>query len=151
MLIRKAKPKDSDTLSNLAYKSKSYWGYSKDFLKRSKDDLTVTGEYIEQNPVYLMEKDNKIVAFYNFEVKNKKLEALFIDPDYIGKGIGKLLWLDLLGKAKELNIKEFTLDSEPNAEGFYLKMGANKIGYTSSTVFPNRNLPLMKVKVMYHL
>lgn len=148
MLIRKAKPKDSDTLSNLAYKSKSYWGYSIDFLKRCKDDMTVTVEYIEQYPVYVLEKDSKIIAFYSFDLKNTKLEALFIDPDYIGKGIGKLLWLDLLGKAKELNIKEFTLDSEPNAEGFYLKMGANKIRYTASTVFPDRNLPLMKVKVI---
>ncbi|MCR6104862.1 GNAT family N-acetyltransferase [Salipaludibacillus agaradhaerens] len=148
MLIRKAKPEDSDKLSHLAYKSKSYWGYSQDFLKKCKDDLAVTGEYIEQNPVYLIEKDYKIIGFYSFALKNKQLEALFIDPDYIGKGIGKLLWFDLLDKAKELNLKEFTLESEPYAEGFYLKMGANKIGYTSSTVFPNRNLPLMKVKVI---
>ncbi|WP_372898631.1 GNAT family N-acetyltransferase [Salipaludibacillus agaradhaerens] len=108
--------------------------------------MAVTGEYIEQDPVYLIEKDYKIIAFYSFALKNKQLEALFIDPDYIGKGIGKLLWFDLLGKAKELNLKEFTLESEPYAEGFYLKMGAKKIGYTSSTVF--RNLPLMKVKVI---
>lgn len=55
MLIRKAKSSDSDTLSNLAYKSKGYWGYSQDFLERCKDDLTFTGEYIENNPVYVME------------------------------------------------------------------------------------------------
>lgn len=94
-----------------------------------------------------MEIDNKIVAFYSFIINELKLDALFIDPDYIGKGLGKIIWKHLLNKAKELGISEFTLDSEPNAEGFYLKMGAINIGFTPSTVFPDRQLPLMKVNV----
>lgn len=148
MIIRKAEVTDNKVLSNLAYRSKAYWGYSEDFLEKCKDDLTVTVDYIEKNPVYVMESDNKIVAFYSFSLNSEKLEALFIDPDYIGKGLGKLIWTDLINRAKELNIKEFTLDSEPNAEGFYLKMGAKRIGYTPSTVFPDRSLPLMKVNVI---
>lgn len=148
MIIRKAEVTDSIVLSNLAYRSKAYWGYSEDFLEKCKDDLTVTVDYIEKNPVYVIESDNKIVAFYSFLLNSEKLEALFIDPDYIGKGLGKLIWTDLINRAKELNIKEFTLDSEPNAEGFYLKMGAKKIGYTPSTVFADRSLPLMKVNVI---
>lgn len=63
MLIRKAKPKDSDTLCNLAYKSKSYWGYSIDFLKRCKDDLTVTVEYIEQDPVMYWKRIVRLLPF----------------------------------------------------------------------------------------
>lgn len=58
------------------------------------------------------------------------------------------MWEDLLNKAKALGISEFTLHSEPKAEGFYLKMGAKKIGITTSTVFPDRKLPLMKVHVI---
>ncbi|MEY9972139.1 N-acetylglutamate synthase-like GNAT family acetyltransferase [Lysinibacillus sp. RC46] len=147
MLIRTAKIQDCYLLSNLAYKSKAYWGYTEDFLQQCKDDLTVTKEYIEKNPVYVMESDNKIVAFYSFTINELKLDALFIDPDYIGKGLGRMIWDHLLNKAKELGISEFTLDSEPNAEGFYLKMGAKNIGSTPSTVFPDRQLPLMKVNV----
>lgn len=147
MLIRSAKVQDCHLLSNLAYKSKAYWGYTEDFLQQCKDDLTVTKEYIEKNPVYVMESDNKIVAFYSFTIHKKKLDTLFIDPDYIGKGLGRMIWDHLLTKAKELGISEFTLDSDPNAEGFYLKMGAKNIGFTPSTVFPDRHLPLMKVSV----
>ncbi|MEH6945444.1 GNAT family N-acetyltransferase [Bacillus sp. JJ722] len=148
MKIRKASTNDINSLSKLAYKSKAYWGYSEDFLKKCKDDLTVTIDYLEKNTVYVLENDHKIVAFYSFSLIPEKLDALFIDPDYIGNGIGKILWMDLLQKAKELNIKQFTLDSDPNAEGFYLKMGAERIGYTPSTVFPDRPLPLLKVKVI---
>ncbi|WP_262372709.1 GNAT family N-acetyltransferase [Sutcliffiella horikoshii] len=72
---------------------------------------------------------------------------MFIDPDYIGKGIGKIMWTHLINKAKELEMNEFTLDSEPKAEVF-LKMGAIKTGYSPSTVFPDRKLPLMKVQVI---
>ncbi|MDD1502481.1 GNAT family N-acetyltransferase [Lysinibacillus sp. CNPSo 3705] len=147
MVIRRAKVQDCHLLSNLAYKSKAYWGYTEDFLQQCKDDLTVTKEYIEENPVYVMESDNKIVAFYSFTIHKKKLDTLFIDPDYIGKGLGRMIWDHLLTKAKELGISEFTLDSDPNAEGFYLKMGAKTIGFTTSTVFPDRHLPLMKVSV----
>ncbi len=148
MFIRSAKVQDCHLLSNLAYKSKAYWGYTEDFLQQCKEDLTVTKGYIEENPVFVMESDNKIIAFYSLTINEMKLDALFIDPDYIGKGLGRMIWDHLLNKAKELGISEFTLDSEPNAEGFYLKMGAKNIGSTPSTVFPDRHLPLMKVDVL---
>lgn len=148
MLIRKAKIEDSNILSELAYKSKAYWGYSKDFLEKCKDDLAVTTDFITNNPVYVMEKNSKIIAFYSFSLHPNRLVSLFIDPADIGKGIGKILWTDILNKAKQLNMKDFTLDSEPHAEGFYLKMGAKKIGETPSTVFPERRLPLMSVNVV---
>ncbi|QDQ02850.1 GNAT family N-acetyltransferase [Lysinibacillus fusiformis] len=149
MFFRRAQIGDSSILSNIAYKSKAYWGYTEDFIQKCKDTdaLTVTKEYIEKNSVYLVESDNEIVAFYSFDINEKKLDALFIEPDYIGKGLGKIIWEHLLNKAKELELNEFTIDSDPNAEGFYLKMGAENIGSTPSTVFPDRSLPLMKVKV----
>ncbi|MFB7157361.1 GNAT family N-acetyltransferase [Lysinibacillus sp. NPDC056232] len=147
MIIRSAKVQDCHLLSHLAYKSKAYWGYTEDFLQQCIGDLTVTKEYIEKNQVFVMESDNKIVAFYSFTINEMKLDALFIAPDYIGKGFGRIIWDHLLNKAKELGISEFTLESEPNAEGFYLKMGAKKTGTTPSIMFPDRHLPLMKVKV----
>ncbi|MFG3433140.1 GNAT family N-acetyltransferase [Lysinibacillus fusiformis] len=149
MFFRRAQVADSIILSNLAYRSKAYWGYTEDFLQKckEKDALTVTKDYIENNSVYLIESDNKVIAFYSFAINEQKLDALFLDPDYIGKGLGKIIWNHLLNKAKELELREFTIDSDPNAEGFYLKMGALNIGSTLSTVFPDRSLPLMKVKV----
>lgn len=147
MMIRKAMNKDSKILSELAYKSKAYWGYPKEFLERCKDDLTVTAKYLEQNLVYVMEKNYEIIAFYSISVSEKKLDALFIHPEYIGKGLGRVLWLDLLRKAKQLHMEELMIDSDPYAEAFYLKMGAKRIGEIQSTVFTDRHLPLLCVKV----
>ncbi|MBS4191962.1 GNAT family N-acetyltransferase [Bacillus sp. FJAT-49705] len=147
MKIRKAVNHDSEVLSEIAYKSKAYWGYSKEFIEKCKDDLTVTVPYMKENHVYVLEKDNTILAFYSLSTNPNRLDALFIDPYHIGKGIGKLLWEDIINKAKHLIMKEFIIDSDPNAEGYYLKMGAKRIGETPSTVFPNRSLPLMSVTV----
>lgn len=94
-----------------------------------------------------MEKNNEIIAFYSISVSEKKLDALFIHPEYIGKGLGRVLWLELLRKAKQLHMEELMIDSDPYAEAFYLKMGAKRIGEIQSTVFTERYLPLLCVKV----
>nr|WP_221434226.1 GNAT family N-acetyltransferase [Geomicrobium halophilum] len=141
--------KDNVTLSDLAYKSKAYWGYTDDFMEICKKELIVTKDEIKNNPVYLMERDHKIIAYYSFAFTSDpvQLKALFLDPDYIGHGLGKMIWKDILMKAKELNIIEFTIESDPHAEGFYQRMGAERIGDVPSTAFLHRKLPLMKVCV----
>jgi hypothetical protein len=37
------------------------------------------------------------------------------------------------------------LDAEPNAMGFYERMGAVRVGVTASTLVPGRELPRMRV------
>ncbi|WP_369900044.1 GNAT family N-acetyltransferase [Bacillus manliponensis] len=147
MMIRKAKKEEDKMLSDLAYRSKAFWGYSEEFLEKCKDDLAVTERYIESHLVYVVEESDEVIGFYSLSTTEQKLDALFINPDYIGQGIGKLLWSHLLQQAKQLHIEEFTIDSDPYAEAFYLKMGAERIGEIQSTVFPERRLPLLCVKM----
>ncbi|WP_128895472.1 GNAT family N-acetyltransferase [Longirhabdus pacifica] len=147
MIIRKAHTNDCNTLSNIAYKSKGYWGYSEEFLQSCKNELTITKSYMDRNHVWVIEENNEMIGFYSFSLETEKLDALFIDPEYIGNGIGKFVWKHLLHHAKQLQMEKFTIDSDPNAEGFYLKMGAKRIGDIASTVFPKRKLPLLIVNV----
>lgn len=72
---------------------------------------------------------------------------MYIHPDYKGKGYEKILWEYVIEKENELGLKSFTIDSDPNAKGYYLKMGAKLIGETPSTVFKGRLLPLLKYDV----
>ena len=57
------------------------------------------------------------------------------------------MWKFVIEQAKELGIKSFTIDSDLNAKGYYLNMGAKLIGETPSTVFKDRLLPLLKYDV----
>ena len=48
---------------------------------------------------------------------------------------------------KKIDEYAISADADPNAEGFYLKMGAYTIGKTPSSIDPERYLPLLRVLV----
>ena len=147
--IRKAKVEDASPLTHIAFKSKGYWGYSDDFMIAWKDALTITVEDIPSKVIYLLEEDNTIKGFYCLCIETKKLESLFVTPTYIGQGIGKVLWKDILLKATEYGLSSFHFDSDPNAYEFYLKIGAKRIIYVESLVIPGRIYPLMEYRLTH--
>ncbi len=87
------------------------------------------------------------LVFSHFYVMIKLSISCTFILDYKGKGYGKILWEYVIEKANELGLKSFTIDSDPNAKGYYLKMGAQLIGETPSTVFKGRVLPLLRYDV----
>lgn len=84
------------SVSDLAMRSKGHWGYSQDFLDACKDELTITQEEFS-NPsfhFYVFEQDKTILGYYALFCQSKEtyeLDALFVEPSFIGKGIGKQL------------------------------------------------------------
>ncbi|WP_346939864.1 GNAT family N-acetyltransferase [uncultured Clostridium sp.] len=70
-----------------------------------------------------------------------------MNPDYIGKGYGKLLWNHAIENAKSLNIKQLEIVTSPEAIDFYIKMGAVKIGEVESLVKVGRKIPRLIYKV----
>ncbi|MEV5110507.1 MULTISPECIES: GNAT family N-acetyltransferase [Bacillus] len=147
MKIRKALLSEANELSELALHSKATWNYSEEFILACKEDLTITEEYIKNNFVYVLENDNTKIGFFSFLRNDNALDFLYMHPSYKGKGYGKILWEFVIEQAEGLGIKSFTIDSDPNAKGLYLKMGAKLIGETPSTVFKERLLPLLKYDV----
>lgn len=147
MQIREATLAEANELSELALHSKATWNYSEEFILACKADLKITEEYIKNNFVYVLENDNTKIGFFSFLRNENALDFLYIHPRYKGKGYGKILWKFVIEKANELGIKSFTIDSDPNVKGYYLKMGAKLIGETPSTVFKNRFLSLLQYDV----
>ena len=143
MKIRKANIHEAGYLSDLAFRSKAYWGYSDEFMEACRDDLTVTPEYIASSLVFVLEEGDMIKGFMGMELENDRclLKDLFIEPEAIGKGYGRALWRHMIEVAKDLGVRTVTIHSDPNAEKFYLLMGAKRIGEIESTVFRGRKLP----------
>lgn len=113
------------------------------------NNLTVTKEYLSNNSGFKLVFKNNIIGYYSYLLLDKeivKLDNLFILPNYIGKGFGKLLIEDFLNKMKNLKIKKITLNSEPNAEKFYSKYGFNKIGEFETSI-KNRFIPIMELNL----
>ena len=53
--IRQALPSEVEHLSELAFRSKSYWGYSDRFMQACLKELTLDKQYIESHPTFLIE------------------------------------------------------------------------------------------------
>ncbi|KEK22955.1 GNAT family N-acetyltransferase [Bacillus gaemokensis] len=148
MKTREAVLSEANELSELALNSKATWDYSEEFILACKEDLTITEKYIKNHYVYILENEGVKIGFFSFQRKEEDvLDFLYLYPNYKGKGYGEILWRSVVEKAAELGIKSFMIDSDPNAKGYYMKMGAKLIGETPSTVFKDRVLPLLQYDV----
>lgn len=150
--FRQAGPGDAKTLSSLAFRSKASWGYDIEFMKRCRDELTYSGEDIDapRFRFHVCELDDELVGFYTLEILSKieaELEGLFVKPELIGRGIGKLLIDHLRLEAELLGIQTITIQGDPNAEAFYESIGARSAGYRESASIPGRFLPVFKLEI----
>jgi GNAT superfamily N-acetyltransferase len=149
--IRAARTDELAELHALALRSKAYWGYDEAFMTACSDELRVEAELAEAGRVRVAvaEPQRRLVGFATLEGTPPQgaLGMLFIDPEAIGLGIGRLLFRHILAQAGESGFERLTIDSDPHAEAFYLAMGARRIGSTPSESIPGRELPLMAVEV----
>jgi N-acetylglutamate synthase-like GNAT family acetyltransferase len=150
MKIEKATIEDNEVLTEITKKSKAFWGYSEEQILNWNNFLTVSKEYIENNDVYKLLNENEIIGYYSYFNKEKsivKLDNLFVLPNYIGKGFGKYLVNDFLNRIKKnTTIKKIVLNSDPNAETFYQKIGFVKVGEFETSI-KNRFMPIMEMNL----
>lgn len=73
-----------------------------------------------------------------------ELSDLWLDPQVIGHGHGGRLLRHALAVAAERGYEALVIESDPNAEGFYLAMGAARIGDRQSP--SGRTLPLLRIR-----
>ncbi len=145
-MIRRARADEAATLSDLAARSKAYWGYSPELVAAFKAQLTVTPEEVAAEATYVLEEQGQLLGFYrvNGSPPQGHLEDLFVEPAHVGQGCGKKLWEHALVSARELGFKSIMLESDPYAEDFYLSRGAERVGDESSPGHPGRDLPVMR-------
>ena len=149
MKIEKAKNIDKIELSELTVRSKAHWNYSSEQIEKWKDDLTISAEYIDKNEVYKLKEDDKLIGYYSFQsadCKKVKLDNIFIDPEFIRRGYGKILMNHFFKQVKNKGFENIYLDSDPNAEKFYQNLGFKVIGQLESSI-KNRFLPIMELEI----
>lgn len=147
IVIREALVSDSEILTQISFASKRHWNYPEHYFDSWKDELTITPAYIENNRVYVAEANGQIVGYFSlveiksdfwigkvFVSKGFWLEHIFILPEYIGKNIGTKLVDVLKVKCSEININKVKIFSDPNAKGFYNKLGACYLGESPSSI-----------------
>lgn len=142
-VLRPGRSDDAEALSELALRSKGHWGYSAEFLEACRAELTIRPEQIPD--VVVAELDG-VVAGFRLLVANgdvAELDALFVDPPFIGSGVGRVLLAEVLSTARARGIQLIGLDADPGAEAFYARFGARTTGVTPSGSVAGRSLPRM--------
>jgi GNAT superfamily N-acetyltransferase len=151
MRVRPGRREESALLSELALRSKSHWGYDADFLDACREELRLQDGDLDRLVVRVAEHDDgRIAGFYAIaEVDGTGAEILFffVDLPFIGRGIGRRLFDDLIEVAREAGLRTLRIDADPGAAAFYERMGAEPTGQVPSGSIPGRFLPSYRIRV----
>jgi GNAT superfamily N-acetyltransferase len=146
MRIVQAKPDDAAALTEIAFAAKRHWGYPERWIEGWRDVLTVRPEFIASHETYAAILSSRTVGFCTLGRKDDKLDLLhmWVLPEAVGQGVGRLLFMHVIKRMRELGCKELEIESDPNAEGFYLHMGAHRVGATIKELDgQRRELPVL--------
>ncbi len=149
--IRPAASDEAALISDLALRSKAYWDYDEAFIAACRPALTFSPDYITTYPVYVVEMEGRVAGFYSLQpvsAQEVDLDNLFVAPEAIGHGCGKRLWQHAVATARQLGFTHMRIEADPNAEEFYAAMGAETVGSVPSSVWPERQLPLMRFSLV---
>lgn len=150
MIFRLARRAEAPLLSDLALRSKRHWGYDDDFMNRCRPQLMVDPDQITRGRVTLAEDeaDGGVTGFYALAGSSDddaEISMLFVDPSWIGTGLGAELLKHASLAARHLGWSAVRIEADPFAAPFYEHMGAVRIGVVRSELVAGRTLPLLRM------
>ena len=92
--------------------------------------------------------DGTPIGFYTLQERDGRawLENLWVKPEAMGRGIGRTLLTHALDESRRRGFRLLRFESDPNAVGFYEKMGGHKVGERQSELEGRpRLLPVMEI------
>ena len=146
--IRRATPELAPTLTQIAHAAKRHWRYPERWIESWRELLTITPAFVAEHEVFAGTVGEEVVGFYalvDFDT-HWSLEHLWVRPQFIGRGVGRRLFEHAVDRARSLRPTPLRIESDPNAEHFYLRMGARRIGSTPADMEGvQRSLPLLEL------
>ena len=116
-------------------------------MEQWRGELAITPQFIAANETFLADSDGEIVGFHALvqETKSWRLEHLWVLPQRMGQGFGRRLFAHAAAYAAERGALFLTIEADPNAEPFYQRMGATRVGTRETEIDGRvRLLPLLK-------
>jgi GNAT superfamily N-acetyltransferase len=146
ILVRPGRSDEAAALSALALRSKAHWGYDAAFLEACRAELTLApGEVIAER-VTVAEVEGLVAGFVSLAgtPPEGEISFLFVDPPSMGRGVGRALFAAAVDRARSDRFRALSVEADPDAEAFYLRMGARCEGSVSSRSIPGRVLPRLR-------
>ena len=148
-MLREATNADLAPLSELALRSKGHWGYDDEFLATCRAELTLTEDRLTTERIVVAEVDGDRMGYFALALRRpgSELVDLFVEPVAIGRGVGRVLWEEMLERAAAGGAAWVEIEADPHAMAWYLRRGAQRIGAVPSASIPGRELPLLRVEL----
>jgi GNAT superfamily N-acetyltransferase len=149
--FEKADSNSRDFLVNFAIESNDIYNTRTAENKIAKKVFEISDEVFEKGVVEVLKLDGVIVGFYTIKVHKPsktwfehELGHLFVKKGFQKKGLGTHLFKRAILKAKLRDFKKLEWLSDPDAEEFYLKMGAVITSTCENLLNPGVDLPVFE-------
>jgi len=124
--IARARGGQAPELTRVAFAAKAHWGYPRSWLARWSEALTVTPGSIARHPTWVAYAGARVVGFYAMRIAGRtaSLEHFWVLPRLMGRGVGRRMFRHFESRARRAGADRADVESDPHAEGFYVRMGA---------------------------
>jgi ribosomal protein S18 acetylase RimI-like enzyme len=150
-LIRPARPAEAEELTRLARDAKASWGYPAAWLDAWSGELTITGDYVVRNQVFVADAGDGLAGMAALErVQGAAvLEHVWVAARHQGQGIGQALVRHALALARSAGDRVVLVTSDPQAVRFYERLGGRVTGRVPAPMpgEPDRALPVLELPV----
>jgi GNAT superfamily N-acetyltransferase len=159
MHARRARPDEAPLLSQIAAAAKAHWGYPAEVLAGWRAELTISADDVASMDIVVAARDGEVLGFYALAVgvalglglgpSQASLEHLWVDPGHMRRGVGRFLVEHAVAAAGAGGATSVLIDADPNAERFYLGLGAERIGDIPAPILgdPGRVRPQLVMRV----
>ena len=149
--VRPARAGEAATLTALCVRSKAHWGYDAEFMRLSRDAITVAEKDISAGRVLVaVDAANRTIGLVRVEPDGEMAELglMFVDPPAMGGGAGRMLFEAATRLARSLGAHRMIILADPNAAPFYERMGARFVRNAPSDAIPGRTLPFYEYDLL---
>lgn len=128
MPIRRAISTDCRALTDLMRASRAYRGpYA-----RILEGYAINAVQVARDHIFLDEECDDLLGFYSLTTTDRpgmlELDLMFTADAAQGRGVGRRLFAHMAHVARTEGARTVRIVAHPPAEGFYLRMGAQRIG-----------------------
>jgi GNAT superfamily N-acetyltransferase len=146
VIVRDADPDEGERLREIAIASKASWGYDLARVREWAAAGDFTPEGLARTGAFVAEVDGVIAAWAALIPRGEVawLEDLWVDPAWMRRGIGAVLFAAAAERARATGARRLEWEAEPHALPFYERMGAREVRESGPTSW-GRIVPVLSV------
>lgn len=150
-VLGRIRPEHHDAINAMILRSKAHWGYGPAFMDKMESVLRLDPTAAAQGRAIAAWCENLPVGMAQLsahetvgEPSEFELDLLFIAPEAIGTGLGRVLYDWALEQARLAGAEWLSILADPFARSFYTAMGASFVDNVPSRLIPGRSLPRLR-------